>query len=362
MMRKLLERAGIVILFSILGGLAFYFSFSFFMDWDLLKERVKREIDRSSGYQVEIGTVELSGLSGLRIHELVLTDRQPKNPEKPEKIRIQKLDVRAGLFSLFGKKKKVNFEAAMLGGKITGDMALGKNSREVRVDIQSVKVDLIPGMDTAITLPLTGRLTASGNLIMPREGLKGADGDFTIACRYCVMGDGEAKVKAKFIAVPNNPASAAWAKEGFTLPPLELGRFSGKMEIRKGRATFKEFIAKSDHGEAELSGNITFRDPVKTSNAAMYFKFKFSEEVKKEHPNLEGIEISLQAKGKRSDSFYGIQMTGMLGSMRFIPAKTGVRDFMRTENENQPSPGGSSPGAPPTGRRGRSTPRPRGEK
>jgi len=361
--------------YGLLGGLAFYAAFSFFMDWDLVKVRVTSELEKATGYDVKLASVELSGLSGLELSGITLTEKTPKDPESPSVIRIESLALRASVFSLLGNTKTFSFDATMLGGRIAGDVDVKKSSRRLKLAVENVKVDKIPGIGSAITMPMTGRLTATGTLDLPPEGMRGADGDFTITCKTCVVGDGKAKVKAAFVAVPNNPASAAWAKEGFTLPPLSLGKFSGAVEIKKGKASFKDIIAKGADGEAELSGFITFRTPVKTSTSNLYFKFQFSDEVKKTHPNLEGIELSLQAKGKRSDGFFGLSMTGPLGAMKFLPAKTGVKDFTKsaTEKAGEKDKPGARPKdkdpdkdkdrPTPMGRRSRSTtPKPDGEK
>jgi len=373
--KKLALKLGVLAGYSLLGSLAFYVAFSFFMDWDLVKQRVASELGKATGYDVKLAAVDLSGLSGLNISGITLTEKTPKTAQSPTVIRIEELKINASLFSLLGDTRTFSFDARMLGGRIAGNVDVQKKSRKLTLSLENVKVDKIPGISSAITLPLTGRLTATGTLDIPPEGMRLADGDFEISCKTCVMGDGKAKVKAAFVATPNNPASAAWAKEGFTLPPLQLGKFSGSVEIKKGKASFKDISAKSPDGEAELSGFITFRNPIKTSNTNLYFKFQFSEAVKKVQPNLEGIELSLQAKGKRSDGFFGISMTGPLGAMRFLPAKTGVKDFAKSgpekngdkekvfskdkENNKDMEP----PRQPPGMRRSRSgTPKPDGEK
>ncbi len=367
--KKLGLKLGILAGYSLLGSLAFYAAFSFFMDWDLVKQRVASELGKATGYEVKLSSVELSGLSGLKISGITLTEKTPKNPESPSVILIEELEIKASVFSLLGKSQAFSFDARMLGGRIAGDVNVLKTSRKLKLQLENVKVDKIPGIGSAITLPMTGRFSASGTLEMPPEGMRLADGDFQISCKNCVMGDGKAKVKASFVATPNNPASAAWAKEGFTLPPLSLGQFSGGVEIKKGKASFKEITAKSADGEAELSGFITFRTPIKTSTTNLYFRFQFSEEVKKTHPNLEGIELSLQARGKRSDGFYGLSMTGQLGAMKFLPAKTGVKDFAKStpekngDKEKLNNKDKEPPRLPPGMRRSRSgTPKPEGDK
>ncbi len=373
MLKKIAIRVAVAFGYSLLGGLAFYLAFDGFMDWNLVRQRVAYELERSTGYDVKLSSVSLSGFSGMTLEGLVLEERNPKDPEKPTRIKVAQLDLKMGIWGMLRGRREVDFDAEALGGQIRGRFVESRKSRHVDLDIDGIRVDQIPGMASAITLPLTGRLDVKGYLDMPPDGLKSADGKIHLSCRKCVMGDGKAKVKASFVATPNNPGSAAWAKEGFTLPPLSLGKFAGEVEIKKGKATFRDISASSPDGEAELSGFITFRTPVKISSTNLYFRFKFSDEVKKRHPNLEGIEMSLSARGKRADGYFGISMTGQLGSMRFMPAKTGVKDFARPEGEPgiELKPGGtrfekpdkSAPDKPPRTRRERpSTPLPEGEK
>lgn len=376
MLKKIALRALGILGYSLLGSLAFYLAFNSFMEWDLVRRRVADELGRATGYDVKLSAVSLSGFSGVELTGLVLEEKNPKDPEKPTRIKASSLKLDLGFFGILSGRREVAFDADALGGRIAGRFVEEKKKRRIDLNIESIRVDQIPGMSSAITLPLTGRLDARGYLELPPDGLKSADGKIKLECKKCVMGDGKAKVKASFVATPNNPGSAAWAKEGFTLPPLSLGKFAGEVEIKKGKATFRDIAADSADGEAELSGYITFRTPMKYSVTNLYFRFKFSDDVKKRHPNLEGIELSLAARGKRADGSFGISMTGQLGSMRFLPSRTGVKDFARPEGEPtlDIKPGGGRFGKPeekPTekpgdrirGRRERSTtPKPDGEK
>ena len=342
MFKKIALRFAIAFAYSLLGGITFYITFNYVMDWNLVRRRIADELSRLTGYDVKLSSVSLSGLSGLELGGLVFEERNPKNPDQPTRIKASSLKLDVELFNVLRGRRAVAFDADTLGGRIQGRVVEEKKRRRVDLNIENIKVDQIPGMSSAITLPLTGRLDVRGFFDLPPDGLKSADGKIRLSCKKCVMGDGKAKVKASFVATPNDPGSAAWAKEGFTLPPLSLGKFEGEVEIKKGKATFRDIAANSPDGEAELSGYITFRTPIKFSTTNLYFRFKFSDDVKKRHPNLEGIELSLAARGKRADGSFGISMTGQLHSMRFLPARTGVKDFARPDNDSklEVKPGG----------------------
>ena len=79
----------------------------------------------------------------------------------------------------------------------------------------------------------------------------------------------------------------------------------------------------------------------------------FSEEVKKVQPNLEGIELSLQAKGKRSDGFFGFCLAGVLRErVRPLPTRDGCPERPPPEPvlpspPDKRGPGDSAP-PPPT--------------
>jgi type II secretion system protein N len=331
---NMLSRLKMWFLYSLFGSLIFSLSFWFFMDWELLRIRAQLEMSKASGYDVTIGDIDI-GFSGVTLNDLKMVSVSTKEGEKPTRFLIDYFTINSGMWGLIQGEKIIDFKMATLGGTISGKFNFEDTDKKFEIDIKNIRTSKIPWIASAINLPIKGRLFADGKLTYPKQGWRKAIGEFNVKCKKCVLGDGIQKVKFTFIKNKKNPAQEKWAKKGVTLPPVSMGKFTGTVSIKQGKAVFEEFLALSNDGEAELTGDIRLRDPFKFSKANLYFKFKFSDEIKKTHETLEGIELSLM-KGKRPDGYFGLSISRQIKNLKFLPSKFGgASKFNRNNRKNR---------------------------
>ncbi len=319
-------------IYSLAGTVTFFVALNFFMNWDLVKNRIAHELERLSGYDVTIGDVSF-GFSGITMQDVVMVSRPEKDGEKPSRFKISSLAVRANPFSLMGSDKDVGFSMKTLGGSISGNFSKDGDMKTFKMQLEDISIAKVPFLMSAISLPVKGTISMDGHVSLDRHGWRKSNGEFNVTLRRMVVGDGKTKVKAKFLMPPKNKGQAKFQEDGFPLPPLSLGeKFAWTVSIKNGKAEVKDFVTKSKDGELELVGHIKFRDPVKLSMTEMYIKFKFSDEAKKKHDSLEVFELSLQRRGKRADGYFGMSISGQLSALRFLPRKTGIIDYQHNRS------------------------------
>lgn len=292
-----------------------------------LKDTVAEALSQDGRYDVTVGSV--SGLFplGLALEDIRLVGRPERPGDKPDKLTVDKAEIRIGLFSLLSGSPKISFAVDAFKGHIEGTTMKNDKERAISFKFHHVAFKHLPGIAKAIDLPMAGTVSGDASLTIPkRDGLRKAEGHLRISCSNCSFGDGKHKIKPKFMARPGkyNPV----AEQGVTLPKIRLGKFGGDIEIKKGRAEFKDFEALSPDGEAELMGYVLLRDPVSFSSVQALFKFRFSDELKQKKPKIVGIEASM-ARGRRRDGMLGMCITGRLKRLRFRPCKSSPVEFGR---------------------------------
>jgi type II secretion system protein N len=314
------------LLYSIVGSLTFYLTFTIMMDWEIVKARVVLEMEKLSGYDVAVGEVSF-GFSSIKIEDIVLVDRVAEEGGRKSRFLVSRMEIKSNPISLMKGEKSIAFDLDTLGGNIAGSFEKTEFGKIVELELENIRINKVPFIASAITLPLKGKISMDGKVELGRHGWRKANGEFNITMKNIIVGNGKTKVKASFLQPPKTKGQAQFQKEGFPLPPLNLGdSFSWTVTIKNGKAEINDFVTSSKDGEAELVGHIKFRDPMRLSMAEMYLKFKFAEEAKKKSDTLEVFELSLVKRGKRQDGYMGLSISGQLGKLRFIPRKSGIID------------------------------------
>lgn len=287
-----------------------------------LKQVIREAIDSDGRYEVTIKDVGPAFPFGLEITGIKIVSPPEKKDEKPGVLKVERAKVFVSPFSMFSDTKTVSVEIDALGGHIETEVETKGKARKIKIKFSGVSMKELPGIAKAISLPMTGSFNGNGHIDIPKEGLRRADGKFTLACKGCTLGDGKTKVKMDFRPEHQRKRRPnLMATQGVTLPKVRLGRFGGDIEIKRGKATFRQFESLSPDGEAFLMGFITLREPFPFSNVDAYFKFKFDEELKTKEPKWKAIEAGL-AKGRRADRYFGFSIRGRFKDPpRFRPAR-----------------------------------------
>ena len=287
-----------------------------------LKQLVAQQVNSDGRYDVTVESASLSFPPGIQASGIKIISPPEKPGDKPGKLYIDRFVFRPGLFSMLTDTKRYTVEIEMIGGRLDVQVATTGKAKQIDIKFSSLSMRKLPGIAKAISLPMTGTLNGSGGIKIPAEGLRRAEGKFTLACKSCTLGDGKTKVRMDFRPEHLKKKHPNWmAKEGVSLPKVRLGAFGGDIEIEGGKAMFQQFEALSPDGEGFLMGTITLREPFPFSNVDAYFKFKLDEKLKDKEAKWKGIEAGL-AKGRRSDRYFGFSVRGRLKDPpRFLPSR-----------------------------------------
>jgi len=317
--RRILVYAGYPLFALFVALLAFY--------WSVPRERVKDRLETALsadvtsgqplaiGMDVEIGDLSLRLFTGLgfKATDIVLRTRPLTPGEKPARYIIDDVRVRLGLFSTIFGRPSYSFLAHALSGSVEGRVSGNNDESKAEVEIRKLVLNGVPGIQQSFGgLPVDGTVSGKLDVSVPKNLLANANGTIDVDIDDVAVGDGKAK-----LTVPNDPFLAA----GVTFPRVKLGKLAGQIIMEKGRARFEGVRVHSADADATLDGYVELHDPIGMSQIHAYLKFRPSEALVKREATVELMTNALAGTAKRSDGYLGMQMTGPLSAMFFLPSK-----------------------------------------
>jgi type II secretion system protein N len=260
----------------------------------------------AQGFDVTIGSAGPAFGFAVNFKDIRVRSR-PAGAGKPVRFTLDSAVVRVSPLALLAKKTSMAVDAAAFGGEV--DVGFDNQKKgPFRIALRGKSIDLaeIPGVRESINLPLTGALEMSLDLASTTGHYSDSDGALSFKCHNCVLGDGKTPLK-----VEGNPLLAG----GLTLPKVRLGDLVGRVAVVKGNAKLEGVEAKSPDGDLALEGDIQLRDPLPLSTMTLYLRFRLSDTLLKSADKLQMMLQMAGSAGKRPDGFYGVRLTGRLGSM-----------------------------------------------
>jgi type II secretion system protein N len=313
--------------------------------YDKVKDRVEAEAGSSGDIEVTIRSLGPSPLFGISASDVVLQQKTPAGgapagDKKPMRIAIDRVSLSFSPFGFIFGRKGYDFSADAFGGRVSGSWVDAKGDVTLKLKLKHVALAAIPGLRDAVELPMSGTLSGTLEITMPKGRMGQAHGEAELACDACTVGDGKARLKI--------PAATAMFAEGVLVDRVQLGKFGGRITIEKGVAKLQSFGAKSADLELQLEGEIALSDSIGSSSVRTgYITFRPSESGKKKQPFMM-MDLALAQTAKRPDGFFGWRVAGLIRSPNFTASKT---------SPIQPSapgrPGVDRPGARPTATAGR---------
>jgi type II secretion system protein N len=308
--------------YTLLSFFTFLFTLHLVFPYQRLKGKLIETL--SAKYDVSIASAGRGLFPGEAVFKkIVLRSRPSKPDEKPTELVIDRLELDVGLdFNLIGalrRKAVVDFEAELGAGEIEGELELSKSMVEVRVSTDALPLETVPGLDSAIGLPMTGGLHADVEIRLPGAKWQNAEGRIAFECKGCTVGDGVAKLTLN--PRKQRRRTPGWDSEArsITVPRLALGKAGARIDISKGIGEISNFAAGSDDGWLKITGKIEFKDPFASSLFPGCMQFKLSDELKQREPKFGNIEYGISEKLRQGDGSYSIPTTGKLTELRWNP-------------------------------------------
>lgn len=345
--RRIIGWSGYPLFALFVALLAFY--------WSVPRERVKERLETALsadvtsgqplaiGMDTEIGDLSLRLFTGLgfKATDIVLRTRPMNTSEKPARYVIDDVRVRLGLFSTLFGRPSYSFKAHALSGVVEGHVSGNNDESKVDVELDKLVLNGVPGIQQAFGgLPVEATISGKLDVSVPKNLLANANGTIDIDIEDVSIGDGKAK-----LTVPNDPFLAA----GVTVPRIRLGKLAGQIVIEKGRGRFEGVRVHSADADATLDGYVELHDPIGLSQMHAYLKFRPSEALLKREATIELLTNALAGTAKRADGYLGIQLTGPLSGVFFLPSKDppfGVSTRSEPAAAATPPPASPKPAAP----------------
>ena len=321
--RKIARWAGV----GLLAIVSFLITLKFTFPYDRMKGKLVEAL--SEKYDVTVGDVGGGFLPGTVVFDDVVLRSRPTAPgERSSQILIDELVVDLGLdFGLLGalrKKAVFDIEADLVGGEISAEVEASETMFEARVETEALALGKLPGVASAVGLPMSGSLDAEVELRLPGGKWKNAEGRIEIDCLECTVGDGVAKMTMTPSSTSSrgrrrrtSAGAAAFSSTGVTVPRLALGEAKVLVDISKGVGDIKTFAATSKDGWLKIEGKIEFRDPFPNTLFPGCMRFKLSDELKQRDPKFGNIEYTLSEKMRQNDGSFAIPTKGRLTELRW---------------------------------------------
>ena len=254
-------------------------------------------------------------LSGIEVKTI------PTKPEEtPMTFWVDEVSLKVGLISYVFGGLNVDVDAVIGDGVVEAEIKKNGSRIAIELETEALPLQTVPGLRYALgDLPTKGALDADFDLTLPSVEKNGkefyswkeAEGQLTLSCFGCEVGDGKAKIKLR-----PRPGRRLVYKEGITVPRLQVGEVNADITIVDGVGTINEFKARGIDGELDVDGEIRFEDPVGNTEFPACFRFKLSDALKGREEKFGSVETML-TQAKQANGTYAVPTKGKLSNFKF---------------------------------------------
>jgi type II secretion system protein N len=295
--------------FSTLATLLFlYWTFP----WDAVRQQLELKIASAlkasdgSTFQVEIGELHPSWLTGVTLKRFVISTPGSGPDATPEALVIPELSARVELWPLIRSRPAVDFSAKLAGGQLGGRVELGKT--EAGVVLKMTGIDIGKARDL---LGVGGKIIGADLDAVDLAGSLSADADLKMKGGDLTTLDGK-------LTVGLDKAMVKGGKVGeYDLPQVALGKLDLDMVSGSGKLDIKKFVIHGDDVEVTGDGcNLTLNRNFAFSAPHGKLKIHFGPDLLKRIPYLGMGLASLRAPDR--DGTYTLPLSGTLRSPKFM--------------------------------------------
>jgi type II secretion system protein N len=323
--RKIVRYVGFTLLAIVVFIIALQLSFPY--------DRVKDKVIETAAdkYEITIGKVERGIMPGRVYFKAVsIRTRQTKPDEIVNTFYIDKLELDVGILSLLGGTIRLDFDATIGRGDISGRIAVkkfGKGDVIANVTGGSLSADALP-MRALLGLPMSGKLEFGIAMNLPMEKSKlgkvginwqKVKGTINLACPTgCTFGDGKTKLKP----LVKNARNQAMVGDGIDFGKVNLDKLVAKVTINKGLLKVERFDAPSKDGEVHIDYEMKLDKNFDDSMVTGCLRFKGSDDLMRREPKTHAA-LSTTGAELRSDGLFHIRLTDRFGNMKRLNQECG---------------------------------------
>ncbi|MFA6034174.1 MAG: type II secretion system protein GspN [Myxococcota bacterium] len=257
-----------------------------------IKSLVQQEFEKTAGQRLEIGYAGTGLLGGLVFRDLAVMplDADPKDT-KAAKFRVEEVRLGLPLLKLITGRKAVDIKVSAFEGTISGMIGAKGTMQEASLSLSDVNLAKMGSLWESLGVKFAGKL----------------NGDFDI-----VYDTGDAKKDNGVVSLRLEDFTLTEGKYmGFELPKMMMGKVTGRIDVKDGKAEVKEFKGKGKDIELKGEGQSNLAPRISTSGMTVKFRFKPSDDFVQRNQKLQPLLYTIQSS-KDKDGFYVFQVTGSL--------------------------------------------------
>jgi len=270
-------------------GLVFFISLYMTFPMSTVRSKVVSGLEKAMGKgaqgrhgsdpSVQIGSMTLANGLGVKMTNVNLQFGS-RTPDPGMLLMLDELVLSTSVFSIFGSPS-ADLEAKLYGGTVDGHVELGNEKfaeeflgelkglasgrmkpgdslKSVKLDVDNLRLDMLPPMDTLQKMPLSGALTLNVDLDLGKDPSKEADGNINLAIEGGGLGPGE------------HPLAGS-------IPLIRLGKVSGVIDVKEGKGTSEVFKVDGQDLKADASVDLTLSKKVGNSRLKGTGWFQFDQ-------------------------------------------------------------------------------------
>lgn len=272
---------------------------------------------RKAGYQVDIEDVSVRPWGSATLYNVRWT-YMPSHPgQVPDTLALETVDVDVGVLSylLFGDVS-LTIDTMIDEAPLHAEYEKTGSETTVKIDISDLPFGRVPKLQQMFGAPMKGLVALHADLTAPENLFAKAEGELTLECASCTVGDGESLL---FV-----PGTTGIASKGMTVPEIDLGSFKGRLKIKEGKASAEDFGTKSPDVELLVSGDMLLKDPFSKSEFNFVIKLLVTKALQ---DKSETLRFAVQTAGPSSkmdppdEGWLGFKLKGKVGRPEFMGIK-----------------------------------------
>lgn len=321
----ILRYVGFVLLALFVFVLALQLSFPY--------DRVRDKIVEGAAdkYEITVGKVERGIMPGrVYFKAVTIRTRQTKPDDVVNTFYIEKLQLDVGIMSLLGGTIRLDFDATIGRGALSGRVSVakfGKGDITASIDGDALAADALP-MRALLGLPMSGKLEFAVNMNLPMEKSKlgkigvnwqKVTGGIDLQCPSgCTFGDGKTKLKP----IVKNTRNQAMVGDGIDFGKVNLDKLVAKVTIKKGLLKLERFDAPSKDGEVHVDYEMKLEKNFDESQVTGCLRFKGSDDLMRREPKTHAA-LSTTGAELRGDGLFHIRLTDRFKDMKRLNQECG---------------------------------------
>lgn len=286
---------------------------------------------REAGYIVDIEDMSVSPFGGVTLYNVRWTFQPSHAGQIPRTLELPEVDVDVGVLGLLFGSYDVVLDTKIEEATVHAEYARSDDESSVKISITDLPLYDVPKLQQSLNAPLAGLFALEVDLTMPENKFAKAQGEISLACASCTIGDGETPL---FM-----PGSSGLMAKGVTLPAIDLGSLGGKLVVADGKATAEKFETTSDDLTVKITGGMKMADPFTKSELEFDLKLLVTPVLQ---DKSEPLKLMVQTAGPSSkldgadEGWLGFKLRGSPGRPKFTGLKAKSREErLREQRQKQ---------------------------